>query len=93
MKIYRNYGVLGAEKRTVYTCDVPHDMAIASDEIEIELPKGWKAGKNVMGLTLVESPSGQTFLMRHILGGDEYPCFIWYDGIKTRINRLKVRSI
>lgn len=91
MKIYRNYGVLGAEKRIVYTCDAPHCSAIVTDEIEVELPKGWKASKNIAGQTLVKNSRGLVFLMDEILGGSEYPCFFWYEGMQHCVNRLKIK--
>lgn len=38
-KIYKNYGVLGAEKRVIYTYPVEHPHADASEEITVSLPQ------------------------------------------------------
>ena len=52
MTIYRNYGVTGAEKRSVYTYGEQHAWAVCSDKIEVEIPEGWKIFKNYMDQTM-----------------------------------------
>lgn len=37
--IYRNYGVLGAEKRNVYTYWSNHSMGDCADELKVRLPE------------------------------------------------------
>ena len=37
--IFKNYGVLGAEKRNVYTYAGSHPQGVCSDEMEVRLPK------------------------------------------------------
>lgn len=37
--IYQNYGVLGAEKRNVYTYAGSHQQGVCSDEMEVRLPE------------------------------------------------------
>lgn len=45
-KIYKNYGVLGAEKRNIYTYGSEHPLSDCSEEITVQLPENdflsWK---------------------------------------------------
>lgn len=89
-KAYKNYGVLAAEKRIVWTCDRPHFRATCSDEVEVKVPEKWDLWKNVCDETCVTSPEGEKFLIAEILKGNENPCFSYYDkNGKERIVRLE----
>lgn len=79
MTIYRNYGVTGAEKRSVYTYGEQHAWAVCSDKIEVEIPEGWKIFKNYMDQTMVESPWGEYYEINEVLQGNEKPCFYALD--------------
>ena len=63
MQIYRNYGVLGADKRAIYTESAEADTAITSDQITVKLLEGWDIAHNAYGGTLLVAPWG-----RHLSG-------------------------
>ena len=42
-KIYKNFGVLGAEKKGKYTYGAEHPHADASEEINVTLNTDWKS--------------------------------------------------
>lgn len=91
MKIYKNYGCLSAEKRIVYTYGAVEPTAVTYEEIEVQLPEGWKEAENNMGNTIIVSPEGEVFLPNELLSGNECPCFQWIDGSrKERRIKLKV---
>lgn len=73
--IYRNYGVLGAEKRNVYTYGAPHIRGVCNDELKVKLPDdcGWKLFENNFGEILIESPWGWTYNLNEVLQGNENP--------------------
>lgn len=79
IKIYRNYGVLTAEKRNIYTFGVPHNTATCWDEIEVEVPEGWELYKNKMGQTMVKAPWGWSYEINEVLQGNDNPCFYALD--------------
>ena len=74
-KIYKNYGVLGAEKRNVYTYGNPHYRGVCSDELKVKLPEDcdWKLCKNDLGQTIIEAPWGRTYDINEVLQGNEHP--------------------
>ena len=91
MKIYKNYGCLSAEKRIVYTYGAVEPTAVTYEEIEVQLPEGWKEAENNMGSTIIVSPEGDVFLPNKILCGNECPCLQWIDANKhDRRIKLKV---
>ena len=46
LEIYCNYGVLGSEKRNVYTCGGQHYHAVCSDRMTVVVPDEWELYKN-----------------------------------------------
>lgn len=56
IKVYANYGVLGAEKRVVYS----EGYGEIYDTVTLILPEGWKTIDLVVGKGL-ESPWGEIF--------------------------------
>lgn len=76
IEIYKNYGVLTKEKRSVYTYGNKHPHAICSDKIVVEIPEGWKLCENVMGQKIVEAPWGWAYDVNDVLFGNTKPCFI-----------------
>lgn len=75
IKIYENYGCLGAEKRSVYTAENPHATAAAWDEMTVAVPDGWDAWKNDTGEIIVTAPWGWSYSPNEILAGDKEPVF------------------
>ena len=75
IKIFENYGCLGAEKRSVYTAENPHATATAWDEMTVAVPDGWEAWKNDTGETIVSAPWGWNYSLSEILAGDKEPVF------------------
>lgn len=75
IEIYRNYGVLAAEKKNVYTYGAEHAYATCSDKITVSIPSTWKLHKNVSGSDIVESPWGMIYTIDEMLFGNEQPCF------------------
>lgn len=79
LEIYKNYGVLAAEKRNVYTYGREHAHAVCSDKLTVEIPEDFDVCESVTGDMLVETPWGGTYLVNDILKGDQAPCFSAYD--------------
>lgn len=77
--IYKNYGVLAAEKRYVYTYGAPHPNAVCSDRMEAEIPSEWEIYKNQAGQTMVKAPWGWSYEMSQVLQGNKTPCFFALD--------------
>lgn len=75
IKIYKNYGCLGAEKRAIYTYGNPQPTATCSDEITVRTPEGWETYESISGETILTAPWGDNYTMHQILSGDEHPCF------------------
>ena len=80
-EIYCNYGVLGAEKRNVYTYGCEHCHAVCSDEMKVYLPANdvFHIYKNHEGLLMVETEWGFCYEINEILEGNETPCFYALD--------------
>lgn len=78
--IYRNYGVLRAEKRNVYTYGAPHINGVCSDELKVKLLDDcdWKLFENNFGQTMIE-----TLGVGHIISTKYYRemkvhvCMLW----------------
>lgn len=82
--IYANYGLLGAEKRCVYT-KAPAD-AVVSEPLEVIIPDDMAPYEGELG-DIVVTLDGQKYLLGDVLCGDEYPC-IMIPGYTTRYKRL-----
>lgn len=91
IKIYENYGVLGAEKRRVYTFGGPHARAVTADEMLVEIPSGWEYWENDAGCGMVTAPWGTTYDVNEVLCGDEFPHFYALDNDgKPRKTMLRI---
>lgn len=79
--IYKNYGVLSAEKRSIYTYGAPETSAICSDIINVQLPENsfFSVYTTVMNDLAVESSWGGVYSINDVLQGDEKPCFFAID--------------
>lgn len=75
IKIYCNYGCLSAEKRNIYTYGCPDLTATCWDEMTVEIPEGWEAYENYMGMLAVTAPWGTNYTINDVLSGNEKPCF------------------
>ena len=75
IKIFENYGCLGAEERSVYTAGNPHATATAWDELTVAVPEGWESWKSDTGETVVTAPWGWSYSLNEILAGDKEPVF------------------
>lgn len=49
LEIYRNYGVLGAEKRNVFTYGGEHPTADCSDTLTVAVPDDWDLHETANG--------------------------------------------
>lgn len=67
IEIYRNYGVLGSEKRNIYTFGGEHPNAKCSDKMTVIVPDGWDVYENQVGKTMVSSPWGWDYEINEIL--------------------------
>lgn len=86
IKIYKNYGCLGAEKRIIYTYGNPADTARCSDEISVKIPEGWEIYESISGETILTAPWGKNYTVYEVLSGDEYPYFRTFgNGEKIRL--------
>lgn len=90
-EIYKNYGVLGAEKRGVFTYGVPASTATCSDKFLVELSenKYFSLYYNTMDQLMVESSWGGHYTVNEVLYGNEKPCFIALENGKERMVYLK----
>lgn len=80
-EIYCNYGVLGAEKRNVYTYGVEHSQATTSDKMTVELPENqyFSLYENAAGELMVEASWGWNYEINEVLSGNSKPCFSAFD--------------
>lgn len=91
IEIYKNYGVLGAEKRNKYTYGLEHPRATCSDQLIVEIPKDWELWENQMGQKKVTSPWGWVYDINDVLAGDENPIFSAVDDkMQKQIVALKI---
>lgn len=79
MEIFKNYGVLGAEKRNIYTYGGEHAHAVCSDKITVEIPEGWELWEDRMGREKVTAPWGWDYEINDVLAGNERPEFLAHD--------------
>lgn len=77
--IFANYGVIAAEKRTVYTFGGKHPNATCSNKMTVVVPDGWELYQNEMGRTMVTAPWGWNYEIGEVLQGNEKPCFYALD--------------
>lgn len=87
IKAYRNYGVLGNEKRVICTVGAPSATALTYDEIEIEIPETFSVSENAMGSTLIDTPDGKTYLANELISWrNGRPVLAWCDGSQHFVN-------
>ena len=67
IEIYKNYGVLAAEKRNVYTFGAPHATATCNDKMKVVVPEGWEIYQNQSGQTMVTAPWGWDYDINEVL--------------------------
>lgn len=67
IEIYANYGVLSAEKRTVYTYGNPHPNGTCYEKIIVVVPDGWEMFQNQIGQTMVTAPWGWDYDINDVL--------------------------
>lgn len=79
MEIYKNYGVLGSEKISVYSFGGQHPCAICSDKMTVAVPDGWEIFQSQAGQTMVTAPWGWNYEINEVLQGNEKPCFYAID--------------
>ena len=93
-KAFINYGVLGAEKRNVWTAEAPHVHAVCSDMVDLIVPEGWELYQNHMGDNMVTSPWGWDYSLNEVIAGNEDPYFIALDkdGNEKRVKLEVVKS-
>lgn len=79
--IYRNYGVLGAEKRNVYTYWDNHPFGDCADEMNVRLPENnyFEIYTTISGGLAVSSAWGWRYDIDDVLEGDKGPCFYALD--------------
>lgn len=79
--IYCNYGVLGAEKRNVYTYGCKHSRGTCADKIKVKLPENnsFQIYETAMGDLAVESAWGWQYGINDVLQGNDKPCFYAID--------------
>ena len=79
--IYRNYGVLGAEKRNVYTYGCEQPAGVCADEINVKLPENncFQVYETAAGGLAVDSAWGWSYSINDVLEGDKRPCFYALD--------------
>lgn len=85
--IYENFGALAAEKRSVYTIR-PMESAVTADRLEVEIPDELYAGENQAGEILLDLNG--IYMLSEVLGGNEHPTLIWYDGQKRHRKMLRI---
>lgn len=86
--IYANYGMLGAEKRTVYTTSPGSEIY---DELVVDIPDDLYAGVNDLGDMLI-STGYADYLLREVLCGNDNPRIRYFDGRHMVVRELEVRA-
>nr|DAF06816.1 MAG TPA: hypothetical protein [Caudoviricetes sp.] len=66
MELYKNYGVLAAEKRTIYTYGNEHEHAVFSEKIAVKIPVGWELNKTETGIAIT-APWGWVYTPNELL--------------------------
>lgn len=67
IQIYCNYGVLGAEKRNIYTYGSEHPHATCSDKMDVIVPDEWELYMTASESLAAKSPWGWTYEINEIL--------------------------
>lgn len=79
-EIYKNYGVLGTEKKHVYTFENPHPLGDYAEKLTVELPENeffaLAEGKNSL---YVKSTWSWSYDVDEVLQGNVKPCFYALD--------------
>lgn len=75
IEIYKNYGCLTAEKRSLYTYGAEHATAVCSDKMTVEIPDGWTLSETVSGSMIITAPWGWNYQINEVLAGDANPVF------------------
>ena len=94
-EIYRNYGVMGSEKRNVYTGNCEAGTAVCSDKITVCLPENdaFTIYESKFGELIIETSWGWTYDINEILYGDKRPYLFAYDrdmnGHKVYLKEVK----
>lgn len=92
LEIYENYGVLGAEKRSVYTYGSEHVHATCSEKITVEIPEGWELWRDRMGREKVTAPWGWGYDIDEVLSGNARPEFAARDK-DMKLHRYKLNVV
>lgn len=85
--IYANYGLLGAEKRTVYSCG----RGEIYDELVVDIPDDLYAGCTSCGEPLINA-EGTIYLLREVLCGNDTPYISCFDGERNVLRELPILS-
>jgi hypothetical protein len=80
-EIYKNYGVLGTEKKCVYTFKAPHPLGDYSEKINVQLLENeyFTLVEDKNGCLYVESAWGWSYDVDEVLQGNAKPCFYALD--------------
>lgn len=73
--IYKNYGILRAEKRALYSTAA----ADISDELIVEIPEELHPYETEMGEIAIKPENSYPYLLRETLIGNEKPFISYYD--------------
>ena len=82
IKIYKNYGCLAAEKRSIYTYGAEQPTATCADVIIVKIPDGWKVINSENDI-LLESPWGWAGHIIQIICCTEMRILVLWDMIGT----------
>lgn len=92
-RLFKNYGVLGAGKRAVYSVGTPIDNATCYDVLDVKAPKGCDVCESASG-ELCVTIAGTDYLMREVLCGDANPYFrAWTPEGGSRLYGLRVCAV
>lgn len=86
--IYANYGVLGAEKRAVYTTSPGSEIY---DKLVVDIPDELYVGHNCFGEVLINA-GGIMYMLCEVLCGDDKPRIRYFDGRHMVVRELEVRA-
>lgn len=92
IEIFKNYGVLGAEKRNVYTYGCEHTRAVCSDKMKVEIPESWELWENAAGQKNVTAPWSWDYEIDEVLAGNERPEFMAMDK-EMKLHHYKLEII
>ncbi len=80
IEIYCNYGVLGAEKRNIYTFGAESSHGICSDKMTVLVPDDWKLYSSPTGMLMTEAPWGWNYDINEVLTDIQgHPAFQAFD--------------